>query len=1022
MTLRISSLAIRRPIVPVVIFVGLLIAGIASYAKLPVSDMPDVQIPTISIDVTLPGATPTEIESSVTRVVESALTNIGQVKHINSYVSDGVSNTQIEFPIGTNISEAMSRVRDQMIEIRSTLPRGVEEPLIQRVYAENSPILTYAVTSPKHSLDEISWFVKDQVARSLLVVSGVARIQPQGLAQHEIHVELDPAKLHALRISAKTVSDQLRMTTVNLPAGHFDDGRENISIRAQGKPQGLASLVNLEVALNNGYAARLRDIADVRDTVKSPQQLARLDHQPVVTFEVYRLPSASEIDVEKGVEQAISRLETDNRDMAFTRIQSTVKGTKDNYHSALQAFIEGAILAATVVFLFVRDWRATWIAGLVIPLSVIPTFLIMKWLGFSLNTVSLLALSLVSGILVDDAIVEVENIMRHVRMGKSPYHAAVDAADEIGLAVVATTLVIVAIFVPVSFMGGVVGQYFIQFGLTVAFATLFSLLVARLITPILAAYFLYPASHVQQAPRWVSRYQKLLETALASRKKMIWAGVTVLIASLSMVMFMRTEFMPVEDKSQSTLQVELPPGSRLKDTDKTISALTDILLKLPEVKSVYELIGGPDGETGISGNAGRAVLNIQLTPPSDRSVDIRAFEKEAFRQLASVPNVRLNFLTKNGDKPVSIALTSDNGPLLKKTAAEIEREMRTLKQLSHVSSSRPISRQELVISIRAHDAARLGVSTQSIAEAVRVATIGEMDAHLSKITVGDRQVPIRVLLKTGTLSNANAIGQLLVAGTDGNTVPLSAVADIGFGAGPASIARYDRKRQITLGADLNDGASLGEALGAIDQLPAVKTLPDGVKRYDTGDAELLTEMFSSFSIALISGVMIVFCVLILLFQTVLQPLTIMVALPLSIGGAMLALLLSHSAISLPAVIGILMLMGIVGKNGILLVDFIIEHRTSGMTREQAIMEACQQRVRPIVMTSLAMIAGMLPIVFGFGAGTAFRFPMAMAVIGGLVTSTALSLLFVPLIYTLIDDFEQWISPQLRRLTTLSLQE
>ena len=1017
MNLRVSSWAIKQPLVPFIIFISLLLAGIVAYVKLPINNWPDVQIPIVNVSIAMPSATPNEIETQITRRLEAGLATVGNIKHLNSTITDGVSSTQIEFKSGTNITQVLAKVRDKVSEVRPLLPHSAEEPLIQSIDTDLSPILTIAVNTPKRSIEEISWFIDSQVVNTLLSVKGISKIQRQGGQEREIHVDLDPARMQAYGLTADIVNTQIRQTTQTLSAGRLDDKTQEVPIKVAGSHSSIGLLSNMKIALSDERFAQLQDIGEVHDTVSEPRQLASLNHQPVVAFAVYRSRSASEVSIETAVDEALKQLKTNNPDVSFTVIQSQVEFTKKNYRSALWAFIEGTLLAALMVFVFLRDWRATLIAGLVIPLSVIPTFFFMQWLGFSLNIVSLLALSLVSGILVDDAIVEMENIMRHLRLGKTPYQAAMDAADEIGLAVVSTTAVVIAVFVPVSFMGGVVGKYFSQFGITIATATFFSLVVARLITPVLAAYFLKPVTELTQEPAWVTSYLLFLQNVLKNRKKtMCYAGL-ILAGTLAIASWLPTEFMAVEDKSQSTLQVELPPGARLTDTNAAVTDLTSLLLKQPEIKSVYALVGGADSETNVEGEIRQAMLTIALKPPSERTQDIKSFEHHMLKLLGNVPNVRIGFLDENGNKALTIGLSSDDSTLLLSTANALEQQMRDIPQFNNVSATTPLPRAELIITPRNDDASRLGVNVESISDTIRVATMGDLKVNLAKLNVDNRQIPVRVLLNNKAKNDPSVISQLLVPSLEGILVPLSEVADVAIGAGATSIARYDQRRQIMLAADLNE-ATLGEALELIEALPAIKNLPAGVTRVDTGDAELLEEMFSSFSTAMIAGVIIVFLVLVLLFRTLFQPATIMFSLPLSLCGALLALVLTGYALSLPAIIGILMLMGIVAKNGILLVDFIIENRASGISLETSIINACRQRSRPIVMTSLAMIAGMLPIILGIGAGTAFRTPMALTVVGGLISSTALSLLFIPVLYTLINDFELWLSPKLKNLTTL----
>ncbi len=1018
---RISSWAIKQPLIPVIFFLAMLLAGLVAYSKLPVNQMPNVQIPTASVSISLPGAAPKELESQVTRRVEAALSNVGNIKHIRSYIADGVSNTEVEFHLGTDINQAMAAIRDQVVSIRPLLPQGIQEPSVQKIEADYKPLMSYSISSEKASLEQSAWFLDNAVMHSLMAIKGIAKIQPQGNVTREFQIELDPAKLRNYGLSIDMVNSQIQQNVLDLPAGKLQASDHEALIRVASANLSLEYLAHLRIALTDGRYVSLQDLGSVRDGSSQSKQLVRLNQQPVVGFAIYRAASASDIEVEDAVKQALRKIHQAHPEFNFSLVQSQVDYTRASHHSVLWAFIEGILLASAVVFLFLRTWQATWVCALVIPLSAIPTFFVMQWLHFSLNLVSMLALSLVAGILVDDTIVEIENINRHMRMGKTPYQAAIDAADEIGLAVVATAFTVIAVFIPVSFMGGAVGQYFIQFGITVAIATFFSLLVARLCTPVLAAYFFKAEAHNRPASAWqnnlLQRYQVWLSATLARRKLTVLVGLAILLLSLAIAMYLPTGFMPFEDKSQSMLQVELPPGARLADTDSSVKSLTQLLLKRPEVSSVYAVIGGSDSESNIDGQVRRASLSIQLKPRSERRLDVRRFEEAMQVQFANIPNIRASFVNENGSKALSIGLASDNPALLQATANQLEREMRGLNELSKVSSTRPLPQTELSITPRNQDAARLGVSADSMADIVRIATMGDNDANLSKLHIDERLLPIRVTLAEGSKNDSNSLSQLLLPSSDGSLVPLSAVADIRLSAGETSINRLDRARQITLEADLNN-ASLGQALAAIDKLPTMRNLPAGVSRNDTGDVELLAEMFDSFSIAMVAGVFAIYAVLVMLFRTVLQPVTIMFALPLSFSGALLALLITETALSLPSVIGILMLMGIVAKNGILLVDFIIEQRHAGLSRHQAIMQACQQRANPIIMTTLAMIAGMLPVILGVGAGTEFRVPMALTVIGGLITSTALSLLFIPVLYSLVDDFEVWIRPKLLGFTSL----
>lgn len=1017
MIFRISSWAIKQPLAPFVFFVGFLLAGLVAYTYIPVNGMPSVKIPIVNVSVVLAGSTPTIIESEITRRIEASVSGIGGIKHMTSSATADVSDTQLEFELGTDINDVLSKVRDQVASIRPLLPHGIEEPIVQKIDVDVVPILTFTVNSPNHSIEETSWLVDSEISRALLSIRGVAKVQRQGGLEQEIKVELDAARLQAYGISVSDVNEQIRKNVLTLPSGRLENTSQELLIKSNGSPKDIESLANTQISLPNGNTAKLVDLGTVRYTTAQQHQLARFNHQPVVAFAIYKSNTASEIEVETKTLAKLAQFKTSHPTFEFNQIQSTVDYAKQTYHSALWSFIEGAILAGLAVYVFLRNWRATWITATVIPLSVIPTFAIMHALGFSLNLVSLLALSLVSGILVDDAIVEVENIMRHLRMGKTPYQAAMDAADEIGLAVIATTLVIVAVFTPVSFMGGIVGQYFIQFGLTVAVATIFSLFVARLITPVLSAYFLKPQTETHVQPSWLASYINWVQKSLANRPTTLFIGMLIILGTIYLATQLPTDFMPNEDKSQSTLQVELAPGSKIANTDAVVTTLTNLLRQKPEVKSVYAIIGGADLETNVEGEVRKAKLLIQLVAPSKRKLSAQEFEQSMASDLSKIPNARMSFLNENGNKALSFSLVSDQPEELIRVARALEIEMNGLPQLSNVGASTPSPRTELTIVPRPTEAAQLGVSTEAIAETVRLATLGDNNTNLLRINLNNRQVPVRISLDANDRNSLQEIEKLLVPSNQGTSVPLSAVADIQYGTGPSSIERFKQQRQITIEANLHD-ATLGEALEAINQLHSIKAMSSTVKRFDTGDAELLDEMFNSFIIAMMAGVTLVLAILILLFRKLLQPFTIMAALPLSIAGALIGLSVAQLSLSLPAIIGILMLMGIVGKNGILLIDCIAELRVAGLARQDAIFAACEQRAQPIIMTSFAMIAGMLPILFGLGAGNAFRMPMAIAVIGGLIASTALSLLFIPLIYTLVDDFENWLSPKLKNLTTL----
>jgi HAE1 family hydrophobic/amphiphilic exporter-1 len=1019
MALNISAWSIRKPIPPLVFFVVLIVLGVVSMKTLPITQMPNIDIPIVTIAVTQTGAAPSELEAQVTKNVENAAAGVVGVKHITSSISDGVSVTTVEFQLETPADRAVNDVRNAIANIRSELPQSIEEPSIQRVDVEGMAIVTYAASVPSWTAEQLSWFVDDVIAGALQGVRGVAQVKRAGGVDREIRVSLLPDRLMALGITATDVNEQLRATNVDLTGGRGEVGSREQTIRMLAGAGTVEELANRTIVLPGGRKTRLKEIAMVTDGAAEARSFARLDGKPVVTFGVYRAKGFSDVAVAEAVTTRLQGLAKEHPELSVSEIDSTVRYTRTDYRATMQTLTEGAILAVVVVLIFLRDFRATAISVLAIPLSILPTFWVMDILGFSLNAVSLLAITLVTGILVDDAIVEIENIVRHMRMGKSAYRASLQAADEIGLAVVATTMTIVAMFVPVSFMGGIAGQYFRQFGLTVAIAVTFSLLVARLITPLLAAYFLRAPQHrVEGQSVVMGRYLRMLEWSLRNRFVTLALGALILVGSIMIAGSLPYGFLPTNDLSRSVLLIELPPGSTIADTAATSDRITALLKERPEVRSVYA-VGGVAGANGLSVTAGevrKTTIVIELVARSSRSCDQKAFERDMRAALSAIPDMRYSFGNGGGGREFTLILSGPSGAPVEQAALALEREARQkVSVLANVVSTAALARPEIRIVPRLEEAADLGISGAQIAEAARIATIGDVSAHLAKFSAIDRQVPIRVQLDERARGDLSALDMLRIKARNGTTVPLATVADTGFGEGATTIERYDRRRRVAIEADLVGSTPLGEAIGQVMALPTARNLPAGVTIARFGDSEIMEEVFSSFSRAIAAGVLMVLAVLVLLFADVMQPITIIFSMPLSIGGAFLALLLTGNAINLSVIIGFLMLMGIVTKNAILLVDFAIVEMARGGKRTQALIEAGRKRAQPVIMTTAAMTAGMVPSALGIGEGGAFRSPMAVALIGGLLTSTFLSLVFVPAAFTIMDDVGRILSSKLSRL-------
>jgi HAE1 family hydrophobic/amphiphilic exporter-1 len=1016
----VSAWAIRSPIPTIVLFIALTLSGCLAFLKLPVNVSPDTSFPVAVVTVTAPGTPTSDLELTVTRRLEDVFAGIANVHHLRSTIVDGVSTTSVEFQLGINPDGAINDVRDAIARIRGDLPAGIPEPVVSRLDVEGGAILTYAVRASSMSPLELSWYVDDTLSQELLAVPGVGRVTRLGGVGREIRVALDPARLQAHGVTAVEVDDQLRARNVDLPGGRGAVGSHEQAIRTLGSARSLAQLAATSIALPGGRWARLDDLATIVDDAAEQRQRARLNRDEVVAFAVFKAKGASEVSVAEGVTRRLDEITRARPEISIRLIAGTVAYTRASFAAAMHTLVEGLSLASLVVFWFLGDWRATLVAAVAMPLSLAPTFAALLGLGFTLNSITLLALTLIIGVLVDDAIVEIENIVRHIGQGARPYRAAIEAADEIGLAVVATTVTIVVVFLPVSLMGGVVGQYFKQFGITVALAVLASLLVARLLTPMLAAYFLKPQRSGHREPRLVARYRALLGWALMHRALVLATGLLFFVGSLALVPLMPTGFLPGEDLGQSFLSIELSPGATIDDTDRTAQRVAALLGERPEVAHVFTSIGAGGALSG--GEIRRATLTIDLKPAKERAHSKAEFEYLARPLLARIPDIRWHFSDGGGSRAVSIVLTGADATSVAREAQKLAEQMGRLDGIANVATGIPLAKPEILMRPRSALAASLGVTARDIAETARVATIGNTGANLGNLYLDNRQLPIRVELAPDKRGDMATIENLKVPGARGS-VPLALVADIGFGDGEARVERFDRRRMVAVEADLDATMTLGTAMQAIHALPVFKELAtSGVREQPYGATEYMADMFNQFGMAIIAGILMLIGVLMLLFKHFLQPITILTTLPLSVGGALAALLVTGKALDLSSFIGLLMLMGIVTKNSILLVDAAIDREAAGLSVRAALIEAGAQRARPIVMTSLAMIAGMLPTTFGIGAGAAFRMPMATAVIGGLLTSTLLSLVFVPVFYTCMADLDRWLRPRLARLTTLGPED
>ncbi|MGZ8290447.1 MAG: efflux RND transporter permease subunit [Telluria sp.] len=1008
-----SSLSIKNPIPAIMLFVLLTLAGLLAYKANAVQDFPDIELPIVTVTATLEGAAPAQLETEVARKIEDSVATLQGVKNIYTKVLDGVANITVEFILEKPISDAVNEVRDAVARVKADMPAEMRDPAVTKASTAGRVVLTFIATAAEGSgsrMDgqELSWFVDNTVAKRLLSVPGVGAIKRVGGVSREVRVELDDARMAALRVSAIDVSRQLRMVQREEPGGRGDVSGAEQSVRTIATVQTAGELALMDIPLADGRHVRLDQVARVTDTVAEPRSLAEYNGKRVVGFEIFRTKGASEIQVAEGVRAAVAELQQAHGNVRLQQVIDNAFPVEENFDGSMELLYEGAILAVLVVWWFLRDWRATLVAAAALPLSVIPAFLGQYWFGYTLNTVTLLSLALVVGVLVDDAIVEIENISRHLRMGKTPMQAAMEAADEIGMAVIATTFALVAVFLPTAFMGGIPGLFFKQFGWTAVLAILASLVVARLLTPMMAAYILKPVKHTDEKDGWIMRtYIRAMKWCLRHRLATAIGSGAFFIGSLLLVPLLPTGFVPPADRAQTQVNLELPPGSTLAETRAVAEHARTAAMQAKGVIGVFSSIGGgSSGDAftpGAAAEARRAVLTLTTVHRNDRDESMDDIEKAIRTRLDQIPGAKFNVGPPDTGVKMQLVLQSEDPAALTAAARRVERELRTLKGIGNVSSSASLVRPEIIVRPDFARAADLGVTAAAIGETVRVATAGDYDVALTKMNLSERQVPIRVKLPDAVRADLAAIERLNVPGKNG-PVMLANVATVTMESGPAQIDRLNRSRNVTLDVELS-GRSLGEVNTEARALPSMNSLPPSVKVAELGDAQEMANLFASFGIAMLIGVLCIYGVLVLLFKDFMQPVTILAALPLSIGGAFVALLVTGKALSMPSMIGLIMLMGIVTKNSILLVDYAILARQAGMNRFDALVDACHKRSRPIIMTTIAMGAGMMPLALGWGADPSFRSPMAIAVIGGLITSTLLSLLVVPAVFTYIDDLE-----------------
>ncbi len=1009
--MNLATWSLRNPSAAILIFILLTLTGLWGFHKLKVQDFPDMDLPMVNVTLNQPGAAPSQLETEVARKAEDALANLKLLRHTHTTVSSGSVAMVVEFELEKNITDAVADVKAALDSIRSDLPPTVLEPQVSKLeVGSDNPTVTYAVASNTMTEEELSWFVDNTIARKIMALRGAGQFTRQGGVNREIQVQVDPLKLTAVGLTATDISHAIKEIQQENSGGRSQLGNTEQGVRTIATVKTADELAALPVSLHNGETLRLGQVATIIDTHAQRLQAALLDGQPAIGFQVLRTKGFDETHLASAIATAIQELHTQYPDVSFHLIRSSVPRLLDQYQGSMDMLYEGAALAVLVIFLFLRDWRATLIGAIALPLSIIPTFAFMSWAGFSLNTITLLAMAVVVGVLVDDAIVEVENIARHQQMGKTVKQATIDAVNEIALAVIATTATLVVVFLPTALMSGIPGLVFKQFGWTLVIAVLISLLVARIITPMAAIFLLKPLApdkfgKAETTGKLTHHYLQAARWCLLHRKTTLIAGTLFFIGSVGLVNFLPAGFIPASDEGMTFVHIETPPGSNLAHTQKKAEEARNAVRHVPGVTTIFTTIGAagaPHMGSIPVGEVRKAILLVVFEPkPRPTQTHI---ENAMRAQLAKIPGIKYSAGAGAPGEKLQILLTGEDSQALASSARALEQDIRHLAYLSGVTSTASLEQQEIQVIPDATQTGERGVSTQTIGETLRIALAGDYDQALAKLNADRRQLNIRVMLPPDMRTDPETLGNLQVRSQQG-LVPLKSLASIQLRSAPSQILRIDRRQQVSISADLG-GYALGAALADVKALPSMQALPSSVHLMEGGDAEIMVDLFSGFIIALLTGVVCVYSVLVLLFKNWLQPITILSAVPLSVGGAFVALLIGHAELGLPALIGLVMLLGIVTKNSILLVDFaIVALQQPHKSKHEAILEASSKRVRPVLMTTVAMIAGMLPLAFGFGGDASFRQPMAIAVIGGLITSTALSLLVVPVVFSYMTGVE-----------------
>ncbi len=1012
----ITRVSIDNPVFATMVMVALTVLGLFSYARLRVEQMPDVTLPFLFIQTQYPGASPEAVEIDITRPIENAVNGVTGVKVVRSFTAEGVSSVFIEFRLDTDMMRAMQDVRDKVAVVRPGFPRDAKDPLVVRADQDNQePVVSLAVMSRSTGLRELTSLTDQTIVKGLENVPGVARVDVFGKVTRQILVQIKPDALTALGIGLDQVMDAIRTANQDVPAGRLSRGKSDTIVRIEGKIKDPAQFGRIIVAQQGGGPVFLSQVADVIDGEKEETSLARINGRPSITIDIQKAQDANIVETGRGVVAAVEELRKRlPKDVELEIVYNSAENVEKSVNRVKSTIMEGAGLTVLIVFLFLHSWRSTVITGLTLPISVIATFIALNAFGFSLNFLTLMALSLCIGLLIDDAIVVRENIVRHLAMGKDHKTAAREGTDEIGLAVMATTFAIVAVFVPIAFMSGIIGRFFFQFGVTVAVAVMVSLFVSFTLDPMLSSVWRDPPGsryrrmpwlghfmdHVEHFIEWMHRaYGLILEWALGHRKSVLAVSIVALLGSFALVPLIGTEFVPEADRGFISLRLNTPVGSSLDYTNGKVRQVEDALKKFPEIKLVITTVGTDEGRN-------YARVNLKLTDRSRRALTQKDLERAIRKTLEPIPGIELSL---GFNRPIWVNILGPDPAVLTQLAVDLKAKLASVPGIADLELSEKPANPALSVRLNNDAASDLGITVAQVGATLRPLLAGDTVSYWLAPDAQNYEVNVRLARDRRQL--ASDLGNLYLTtnkrGPDGELrmVPLRQVAEIVETYSPQTIRREELQRRVAIYANAQ-GRPAGDVGTDVNAIIKNTTLPPGYRFSVRGQTEQMQDSFTAAMAALGLAVIFIYLILASQFASFLQPVAIMVSLPLSLIGVFLALLLTGTTLNIFSMIGFIMLMGLVTKNAILLVDFANRARRGGATLHDAMLQAGQVRLRPILMTTAAMIGGMLPLALGVGEGGETQAPMGRAIIGGVITSTLLTLVVVPVLYTYLDGWNE----------------